>query len=190
MTRKEIRAIIGETCTEEMVDKIVALHRDVVDPLKDKIDNYEKAPNEADAWKTKYETEHNDFEAYKKDVETAKVLNAKKEAYKAIAKDAGLSDEGIEKALKYADWNTVELDEGGKIKDAKTHMKNVKEEWSGYLPKTEIVGAKTATPPTSTGGTTILSKAEIYKKDERGRYILSTEERQKALLENTKQKGT
>ena len=48
---------------------------------------------------------------------------------------------------------------------------------------TTTTGAKTSTPPANTGGAK-LTKADIYKKDERGRYVLSASERQKALAEN------
>lgn len=39
-TRAEIRAIIGEACTDEIENKLVALHLGVVDPLKDDLQKY------------------------------------------------------------------------------------------------------------------------------------------------------
>ena len=90
---------------------------------------------------------------------------------------------GIEKAIKYAEWDKIELDADGKLKGASDHIKAVREEWAEYVTTTTTTGAKTSTPPANNGGTK-LTKAEIYAKDEHGRYKLSTAERQKALAEN------
>ena len=48
---------------------------------------------------------------------------------------------------------------------------------------TVVRGNNPANPPANNGGGK-LTKADIYKKDEKGRYIMSTSERQKALAEN------
>ena len=98
-------------------------------------------------------------------------------------KDANLSEKGIEKAIKYADWDKIELDTDGKLKGANDHIKAVRDEWAEYVTTTTTTGAKTYTPPANNGGAK-LTKAEIYAKDEHGRYKLSTAERQKALAEN------
>ena len=94
-----------------------------------------------------------------------------------------MSEKGIEKAIKYAEWDKIELDADGKLKGANDHIKAVREEWAEYVTTTTTTGAKTSTPPVNTGGAK-LTKAEIYAKDEHGRYKLSTAERQKALAEN------
>ena len=39
-----------------------------------------------------------------------------------------------------------------------------------------------ANPPANDGKT--MTKADIYKKDDKGRYVMSAAERQKALMEN------
>ena len=59
----------------------------------------------------------------------------------------------------------------------------MREEWAEYVTTTTTTGAKTSTPPANNGGAK-LTKAEIYARDEHGRYKLSTAERQKALSEN------
>ena len=93
-----------------------------------------------------------------------------------------MSEKGIEKAVKYAEWDKIELDSDGKVKGANDHIKAVREEWAEYVTTTTTTGAKTSTPPVNNGGAK-LTKAEIYAKDEHGRYKLSTAERQKALAE-------
>lgn len=85
--------------------------------------------------------------------------------------------------IKVSDIDGIELDKDGKIKDADKRTETIKTEWADFIENTVVKGANTATPPTNNGGTK-MSKADIYKKDDRGRYILSSEERQKALIEN------
>lgn len=92
-TRAEIRNILGEACTEEIENRLVALHLGVVDPLKDDLTKYkadaEKLPGvqkQLDdlkaagdgGYKEKYEKEHSAFEAFKTDI-TAKESKAAKE---------------------------------------------------------------------------------------------------------------
>lgn len=124
-----------------------------------------------------------DFDKYKAEVTEKETKAAKEAAYRAILKDANLSEKGIEKAVKYADWDKIELEADGKIKGASDHIKAVKEEWAEYVTTTTTTGAKTSTPPANIGGAK-LTKAQIYAKDEHGRYKLSASERQKALAEN------
>ena len=123
------------------------------------------------------------FDDYKAEVAAKETKAAKEAAYRAILKDANLSEKGIEKAIKYAEWDKIELETDGKLKGASDHIKAVKEEWAEYVTTTTTTGAKTSTPPANNGGAK-LTKAEIYAKDEHGRYKLSTAERQKALAEN------
>lgn len=188
----------GMGLTDEQVDTIIEAHTDTVDGLKADVSKYKtdaeklsevqkeldelKAKGD-DGWKEKYDNLKGEFDKYKTDVQEKETHNKKVEAYKAILKDANLSEKGIEKAVKYADWDKIELDADGKLKGANDHIKAVREEWAEYVTTTTTTGAKTSTPPVNNGGAK-LTKAEIYAKDEHGRYKLSTAERQKALAEN------
>ena len=188
----------GMGLTDEQVDTIIEAHTDTVDGLKadvskyktdaEKLSDVQKELDELkakgdDGWKEKYDNLKGEFDKYKTDVQEKETHNKKVEAYKAILKDANLSEKGIEKAIKYADWDKIELDTDGKLKGANDHIKAVREEWAEYVTTTTTTGAKTSTPPVNNGGAK-LTKAEIYAKDEHGRYKLSTAERQKALAEN------
>lgn len=141
----------------------------------------EKAGNVKDS--EEYKTLKKSFDDYKAEVAAKETKAAKESAYRAILKDANLSEKGIEKAIKYADWDEIELEADGKLKGASDHIKAAKEEWAEYVTTTTTTGAKTSTPPANSGGAK-LTKAEIYARDEHGRYKLSTAERQKALAEN------
>ena len=140
-----------------------------------------KAENVKDS--DEYKALKADFDKYKAEAAAKETKAAKEAAYRASLKDANLSEKGIEKAIKYAEWDKIELDENGKLKGANDHIKAVREEWAEYVTTTTTTGARTSTPPANNGGAK-LTKAEIYARDEHGRYKLSTAERQKALAEN------
>ena len=195
LTRKMLKAMGIE---EEKIDQIIEAHSETVDSLKADRDSYKEDAEKLkdvqkelddlkakgdDGWKEKHDRLKAEFDQYKNDVQEKETKAAKEAAYRAILKDANLSEKGIEKAVKYADWDKIELDEDGKLKGANDHIKAVRDEWAEYVTTTTTTGAKTSTPPVNNGGAK-LTKAEIYAKDEHGRYKLSTAERQKALAEN------
>ena len=111
--------------------------------------------------KAEYDKLKGEFDKYKTDVQEKETHNKKVEAYRAILKDANLSEKGIEKAIKYADWDKIELDADGKLKGANDHIKAVREEWAEYVTTTTTTGAKTSTPPVNNGGKTGKTKEEI-----------------------------
>ena len=195
LTRKMLKAMGIE---EEKIDQIIEAHSETVDSLKADRDSYKEDAEKLkdvqkevddlkakgdDGWKEKHDALKAEFDQYKNDVQAKETKAAKEAAYRAILKDANLSEKGIEKAIKYAEWDKIELGEDGKLKGANDHIKAVREEWAEYVTTTTTTGAKTSTPPANNGGAK-LTKAEIYAKDEHGRYKLSTAERQKALAEN------
>jgi predicted ribosome quality control (RQC) complex YloA/Tae2 family protein len=119
----------------------------------------EKAGNVKDS--DEYKALKQSFDDYKAEV-AAKETKAKKEAaYRAILKDANLSEKGIEKAIKYAEWDKIELEADGKLKGASDHIKAVKEEWAEYVTTTTTTGAKTSNPPSNTGSGTGKTRDEI-----------------------------
>lgn len=195
LTRKFLSAMGIEA---EKIDEIITAHTESLESIKADRDKYKadaaklttvqaeldklKETGGENPYEKKYNDEHQKFEDFKKEV-AGKELRAKKEAaYKEILKDAGVSEKGIAKVLKYTDWDSVELDEEDKIKDAKKHIKDVKEEWSELIVKDSTKGADTSHPPKN-GGSGTMTREQIYEKDEHGRYKLDTAARQKALAE-------
>ena len=173
LTRKMLKAMGIE---EEKIDQIIEAHSETVDSLKADRDNYKKDADQLksvreeldelkakgdDGWKEKHDKLKGDFDTYKKDVEAKETHSKKVEAYRTILKDAGLSEKGIEKAVKYAEWDKIELEADGKLKGASDHIKSVKEEWAEYVTTTTTTGAKTANPPVNNGGKTGKTKEEI-----------------------------
>lgn len=200
LTRKMLKAMGIE---EEKIDEIIEAHRDVTDALKEERDKYkvdaEKLADvqkeyddlkkkadlkENDPYKEKYEKEHKDFEEFKAGVKAKKEKSDKTKAYRELLKKAGVSDKRIDSVLKVTAIDDIELDNEGNVKDADKVVENIKSEWAEFIVTESQRGAGTENPPRNTGGTNKMTKAEIYKKDEHGRYVLSSAERQKAILEN------
>ena len=190
-TRATIRSLAKESGVEipkELEDALVSEHLTArnayaEEQAKAELEKHPAAKDENVKDSEEYKALKADFDKYKAEVAEKETKAAKEAAYRAILKDANLSENGIEKAVKYADWDKIELDSDGKVKGANDHIKAVREEWAEYVTTTTTTGAKTSTPPANTSGAK-LTKAEIYAKDEHGRYKLSTAERQKALAEN------
>ena len=111
--------------------------------------------------KAEYDKLKGEFDKYKTDVQAKETKAAKEAAYRAILKDANLSEKGIEKAIKYAEWDKIELEADGKLKDANDHSEASREEWAEYVTTTTTTGARTSTPPANNGGKTGKTKEEI-----------------------------
>lgn len=194
LTRKFLK---GMGLPDEQIDTIIEAHTEVTDALKQERDTYkddaEKLPgvqkelNDLKAnggeWQSKYEKEHSDFEAFKSAQTAKETKQAKTAAYKALLIESGISEKYADKILKLTDIEAIELDDDGKIKDADTHKQTLQTEYAEFVETKTERGANVATPPARSAGTK-MTKADIYKKDEHGRYVMSTEERQKALAEN------
>ena len=73
--------------------------------------------------------------------------------------------------------------DGDKIKDTTSLDALVDGTYKALVSTTNTQGANPATPPTNSGGAK-LTRADIYKKDDKGRYVMSTADRQKALAAN------
>lgn len=184
LTRKMLKAMGIE---DEKIDQIIDAHSETVEGLKAYKADAEKlvdVQKELDDLKSKgdgglgkkYEDLKKEYDDYKASVKKEKELTEKKTAYTELIKDAGLSEKGISKALKYADWESIEVGSDGKIKNPKDHIKSLKEEWSEYVLKEDTQGTDTETPPSNNGGAK-KTKEEIMA-------IKDTTERQKAMVEN------
>lgn len=195
LTRKFLKAMGIE---EEKIDQIIDAHSETVSALKDEMADYKsnaekltsvqkeldkmkadaKAAEEKDGkdpYRVKYEAIKEDFENFKKDIATKEAKANKEKLYSELLKECGISEKRINAILKVTELDSMEVDENGKLKDAKDLTKSIKEEWADFITKTEPKGANVATPPKGNGKTT--TKEEIMKIKDAG-------ERQKAIAEN------
>ena len=211
LSRRMLKAMGIE---DEKIDEIITAHSDTVDALKEQRDQYkadaEKLPgvqkeltdlkdaaqkNGGSAWEVKYnamkeekERIEHEFSDFKSQTKAAETKAAKEKAYRQMLKEIGVSEKRIDAVMKVTDLDNIELDEQGMIKDADTAKANAMSEWSDFIVSTSTQGANVNTPPKNSGATK-LTMADIYKKDDRGHYVMSTEERQKAIADNLSNKG-
>lgn len=118
-----------------------------IDQLKEQQQTAEDNATTASKWEDKYKTLKGQFDDYKADVAKKETLSAKKDKLTKIAKDAGLTEAGVAKALKYTDFGKIELDEKGEVKNAADIIKGLKEEWPEYIGSSETHGADVPNPP-------------------------------------------
>ena len=198
LTRKALAAMGIEP---EKIDQIIEMHTDTVNGLKDDISKYkadadqlktvqkerddlkaELAKNGEEDWKSKYDKVQKDFDDYKKADKAKAELTKKTEAYKALLLEVGISAKRIDQILKVSaeEIAKVAFDDEGKVKDADKFKESIQKEWDGFIAKEGEKGADVSNPPKSNGGGT-MTREEIYKRDERGHYVMSTRERQEAI---------
>ena len=187
LTRKMLKAMGIE---EEKIDQIIEAHAETVDGLKADLNRYkgdaEKLPGvqkELDelkaagdgGYKEKYEKEHTAFEDFKKAQKGKETKEAKEKAYRALLKEAGVSEKRIESVLRVTDLESISLEEDGKIKDADKVKDSVKTEWADFIVQTQTSGAPTSTPPKTSGAG--KTKDEILA-------IKDGAQRRQAMMEN------
>lgn len=195
LTRKMLKAMGIE---DEKIDQIIEAHTETVEGLKDQASTYkadaEKLPGvqkELDdlkktgadgGYKAKYDKEHKDFADYKAGIAAKESAAAKEKAARAYFAGKGIPEGSMAMAIRgaKAEIDALEL-EDGKIKDSTALDGLLSGDYKGLIGRTETSGTNTQTPPDTTGGA--KTRADIYKKDDKGRYVLSTEARQKALSE-------
>ncbi len=193
LTRKMLEALGVE---DKAIEQIIEAHAETVKGLKDKLEEAEKKAETADElqkevdslkkgdYKAKYEKEHSEYEAYKKEMTDKETRTAKEAAAKAYFEGKNITGKNLEIAMRGAKDEVLglELDANGKIKDSKALDELVSGTYAGLVVTTQVQGSKTPNPPGGTGSGTSLSKSDIMK-------IKDTTERQKAWAKYVEQKG-
>ena len=183
LKRADIRTILEnpETSNDDKVEAILdALHKET-DGLKDQLEaektartQAEKDRDAANGGKQAAEKALTDYKAQQtqKDTRATKVA-----AYKQLLKDKGVLEKHFDRVVKMtgADIDALELDENGKVKDAKKFMDSQKDVWSDFVGTTTTTGANVDTPPTNTGSK--MTKEQIIN-------IKDASERQAAIAAN------
>lgn len=187
ITRKMLK---GMSLTEEQIDTIIEAHTETVDALKDERDKYKadadklpalskeleslKSKND-DGFEQKYNELKAEFESYKSEQSAMAERTAKETAYKAMLKDAGISEKRIASIMRVTNLADIKVDKDGKLKNYENLVDSVKSEWSDFIETKSEKGADTKTPPAGSSGK--MTKDEILK-------IKDTAERQQAIAEN------
>lgn len=194
LTRKMLKAL---GIDDDKIEQIIDAHTETVDGLKDKLSKAEESANklpdvqrELDGlkaggdFKQKYEDEHKAFEEYKSGIAAKETRAAKEKAVRAYLESKSITGGNLEIAIRgmNAEIDAAELD-GEKIKDTKAIDELIGGTFKGLVVTSQQTGVNTSNPPANIGGGK-LTRAEIFKRDEKGHYVMSTAERQKALAEN------
>ena len=155
-----------------------------IETLKTEKQTAEDSATTAGKWKDKYDALKGEFDNYKSEQASKETKAAKEKAVRAYYENKGITGKSLDIAIRgsSSEIDALELD-GDKIKDTSALDELVNGTFSGLVTTTTVEGANTATPPANTGGGK-MTKADIYKKDDHGRYLMSAAERQKALMEN------
>lgn len=178
-TRSEVRNILGDARTDEIENKLVALHLGVVDALKDERDTLkaerDRLKVEADKlpgvqkelddlkngedYKAKYEKEHNDFEAYKTQIANEATLGKVKAAYCKMLTDEKVSEKRLDAIIKVTDFSAMKLDKDGNLENADKLKEGIKKDWGEFIVKTQQRGARVENPPHDDNGGSGMSRA-------------------------------
>lgn len=199
LTRKFLKAMGIE---EEKIDQIIDAHTETVDGLKESLEKaqadaknlptIQKELDEAkatlaaaknDGWKEKHDKVKKEFDDYKAEITAKEIKTAKEAAARAYYESKGITGKSLDIAMRGsgAEIETLTL-EDGKIKDSAALEALVNGDFAGLVSTTVTKGARTPNPPAVSTGR--KSMEEIYKRDDKGRYVLSAAERQAALAEN------
>ena len=188
----------GMGLTDEQVGAIIEEHTNTVNGLKEARDTYKAdaekltavqkqlddlKANSGDDWKEKYNTLKKTFDDFKTESANHAKAEKIKAAYAQLLKDANVDSKRIDAILKITDMSGMTLDESGKLVDADKLSESIKSEWGAFIQTTSVKGPNVETPPENHSGTT-MTRADVYAKDEHGKYKLSTAERQKMLTEH------
>jgi hypothetical protein len=191
---KQIKALLSENnmpveSLDKVAEEICARHSADLESIKEERDNLKKEAESFSHFKeqaekyggknpyqVKYEALKEEFDKYKADTET-KATKAKKEsAYRKLLKDAGVAEKRLDAVLRVSDFDSIEFDDDGKVKDAEKLTESIKKEWSDFIPTSSQEGAPKHNPPSTTSGK-VMTKDEIMN-------IKDTASRQKAIAEN------
>ena len=195
--REAIREILGDAYTDDIGTKLVTLHRSVLDPVrneldeakadaaryKDKAEKADQLQKDLDAmkggedWKGKYEQAQKDLEDFKgkiaRDADVAKI----KAAHKKLLIEEGISEKAVDSILNATDYSKAKLKKDSDELDDATKeglKKETTERWAGFRVSTRQRGERVDNPPSGTSG---MTKEEIMK-------IKDTSQRQEAIRQN------
>lgn len=180
---KSIRPILEneELSIKDKVNQLQTLHHEIVNGLMDEkdeaIQRAEKAEKAAESAKAEKEAAEKSLTDYKAQQTQKDTRATKAAAYKQLLKDKGVLEKHFDRVVKMtgADIDALELDENGKVKDAKKFMDSQKDVWSDFVGTTTTTGARVDTPPTNTGSK--MTKEQIFAIKDAG-------ERQAAIAAN------
>ena len=199
LTRKMLKAMGLE---DEKIDQIIEAHTETVDGLKESLEKAQAAAKalpgvqkelveakvsleaaKDSSWKDAHDKVKKEFDEYKNGIAAKEAQAAKEKAVRAYYESKNITGKNLDIAMLGSSQviSRVELDDNGKLGSTEALDSLVAGTFSGLVGRAETLGANTAHPPANNGGK--LTKEDIYKKDDKGRYVMDTADRQKALAQ-------
>lgn len=179
-SRADVRSILGDAHTEEMENRLVALHLGVVDPLKDQLQAYKADAEKLQAvqkeldnlkagdgdYKAKYEAEVKAYKEYKQQVEAEKTAARDDADVLALCKEAGIARESSLRLIaKDFDRSKIKRGEDGKITNHDDLVSSIKTDYADFVGTPGNHGTPPTTPPTGGGGSSKTKKEIIDMND-------------------------
>lgn len=189
--RADIRNVLGDNYTDEIANKLIALHVGVADAMKDEIEalKTERDKYKADAeklagvqkelddmkngedFKAKYEKERDDFANYKKQVAQEAETEKVKAAYRKLLIAEKINEKRLDVVMRTTDFSKMKLDKDGNLADVDGLKKAINDDWADFKVKTEERGAGAENPPeTDNGGKPTSRAAELAAKFHQEKY--------------------
>lgn len=182
--REEIREALGEAYTDEIAGKLVAMHRSVVDPLKDQLDDAkrdvtkykteaEKVPGlqqqvkdleGGEDWKAKYEQADQALKDYKAQVAQEATTAKVKAAYKKLLTEEKVSEKTLDAVLAATDFSKMKLKEDGTLDGIEDLKKDIDTRWGGFKVTQRQRGERVDNPPDKPAGGSDNSVREMAAK--------------------------
>lgn len=196
LSRKFLKALGIE---DDKIEQIIEEHTNIADRMNAEIAKYKpdaeklkavqkeldelKAAGD-DGFEAKYNAEKKAFADYKAEVAAKETKAAKEKAVRAYFESKNITGANLDLAMRGCgeEMAAIELADG-KIKDTASLDTLIGSTYKGLISTTTVKGADPATPPASGGSSGAGKYGDIYKKDDKGRYVMSAAERQKAIAE-------
>lgn len=153
--------------TDEQISAIMEEHVSVTDALKKQRDDFkadadkykadaEKLPDVqkqlddlkgGEDYKSLYEKERGDFEAYKQKIAHEAEAEKVKAAYRKLLTDEKISEKRLDAVIRATDFSGMKLDKDGKLVDVDTLKKKIGEDWGDFKVTVRERGAHVDNPP-------------------------------------------
>lgn len=161
LTRSMLKAMGIEP---EKVDEIINAHVESIDGLKDRIAELQDAAKDVDRlkaevdrlkeeqpegneWEEKYNSEHEAFENYKKEIKTQETTRAKLDKFRELLHGIGLTGKLAETIIKTQDMDKIELTDTGELSGADALRGTLEADWKDYIGQSNTGGTTIENPP-------------------------------------------
>lgn len=143
------------------------------DDLQEKLDAAEKYKADLDKVKA-------DFDKYKADQTAKELRTAKSDAFKKVLAALSIPEKFHPAILRATNLDKLDFADG-KFTDEPAVKKQAADDWNDFAVTVKETGVQSANPPVDNGGSTVMTRADVYKKDDKGRFVMDATQRQQAL---------